>query len=228
MRLLLADDHSLFRDALVQYIERAEPDATVALARDVHELMEVMAAGDAVFDLILLDMRMPGMDGLQGLVKIKTRHPDVPVAIISGLAEKEDVEQALSLGAAGYFPKTMSGKALVSGIREIIDGKIYIARDHNTNEIMPSHYHGASSAKPPLGGMAGRAQESYQAGNSFSLTPREREVLSYLRQGVQNKEIARALNLQIVTVKLHVRSICRKLNVQNRTQAALKAQEAGL
>ncbi|MBI4030561.1 MAG: response regulator transcription factor [Proteobacteria bacterium] len=228
MRLLLADDHSLFRDALVQYIERAEPDATVALARDVHELMEVMAAGDAVFDLILLDMRMPGMDGLQGLVKIKTRHPDVPVAIISGLAEKEDVEQALSLGAAGYFPKTMSGKALVSGIREIIDGKIYIARDHNTNEIMPSHYHGASSAKSPLGGMAGRAQENYQAGNSFSLTPREREVLSYLRQGVQNKEIARALDLQIVTVKLHVRSICRKLNVQNRTQAALKAQEAGL
>lgn len=228
MRLLLADDHSLFRDTLVQYIERAEPDATVALARDVHELMEIMAAENDGFDLILLDMRMPGMDGLQGLVKIKGRHPDVPVAIISGLAEKEDVEHALSLGAVGYFSKTMSGKALVSGVKEIIGGKTYVARDHNTNEIMPSHYHGTNGAKPSLNGMAGRPQENYQAESVFNLTPREREVLSYLRQGVQNKEIARSLDLQIVTVKLHVRSICRKMNVQNRTQAALKAQEIGL
>lgn len=229
MRLLLADDHSLFRDALVQYIERAEPDATVALARDVHELMEIMASENDGFDLILLDMRMPGMDGLQGLVKIKDRHPDVPVAIISGLAEKEDIERALSLGAVGYFSKTMSGKALVSGVREIIDGKkTYIARDHNTNAIMPSYYHGANGAKPLPNGMAAKPQESYHGENVFNLTPREREVLSYLRQGIQNKEIARSLDLQIVTVKLHVRSICRKMNVQNRTQAALKAQEAGL
>ncbi|HEY8189751.1 MAG TPA: response regulator transcription factor [Micavibrio sp.] len=223
MKLLLADDHSLFRDALVEYIERTESGSSVLLARDVHEVMDIMG-GKPDVDLILLDLRMPGMNGLQGLEKLRARYPDTPVALISGLAEKHDVEKALELGAAGYFPKTMSGKALLSGIRQILAGEEFVARDHNTNEIMSSHY-----PADPLQEKNGKGTNGpHTRGEEFRLTPREKEVLTYLQRGESNKEIARALDLQVVTIKLHVRSICRKMGVENRTQAALIAQKQGL
>jgi DNA-binding NarL/FixJ family response regulator len=221
MKLLLADDHSLFRDALVEYIERAEPDSSVLIARDVHEVMGLMAESPDI-DLILLDLRMPGMNGLQGLEKLRAQYPGTPVALISGLAEKEDVEKAMALGAAGYFPKTMSGKALLAGIREILSGGEFVARDHNTNEIMSSHYPSHSAQEKNGHSNAEGSAET------FRLTPREKEVLAYLQRGESNKEIARALDLQVVTIKLHVRSICRKMGVENRTQAALIAQKQGL
>lgn len=221
MKLLLADDHILFRDALVEYIGRAEPDAEVVIARDVHEVMETMKQHHDI-DLVLLDLRMPGMNGLQGLEKLRQECPDTPVAMISGLAEKEDVEQAIALGASGYFPKTMSGKALMAGIRQVLQGSSYVARDHNTNEIMPSYHNGSQSASSAATA-AGNAD-----GGEYRLTPREKDVIRYLVTGASNKEIARALDLQVVTVKLHVRSICRKMGVENRTQAALIAQKRGI
>ena len=220
MKLLLADDHSLFRDALVEYIERTEPGSSVLLARDVHEVMDILG-GQPDVDLILLELRMPGMNGLQGLEKLRARYPDTPVALISGLAEKHDVEKALELGAAGYFPKTMSGKALLSGIRQILAGEEFVAHDHNTNEVMSSYYPADS-----LQEKNGKGTNGLNArGEEFRLTPREKEVLTYLQRGESNKEIARALDLQVVTINLHVRSICSKMGVENRTQAALIAQK---
>ena len=227
MRLLLADDHSLFRDALVQYIERAEPDAHVVLARDVHEVMEVVDQYDDI-DLILLDLRMPGMNGLQGLEKLRQKKPDIPVVMISGLAEKADVDEAMAMGAAGYFPKTMSGKALMGGIRRVLSGEVFLARDHNTNEVMPSYYNGQPAADEAVNVAHGFDKIKGGSNDDFRLTPREKEVLSHLLRGASNKEIARSLDLQVVTVKLHVRSICRKMGAENRTQAALIAQRQGL
>lgn len=224
MRLLLADDHVLFKDALVQYIERAEPEAEVILARDVHEVMEVMERQEDI-DLILLDLRMPGMNGLQGLEKLRQAWPGTPVAMISGLAEKEDVDKAMALGAVGYFPKTMSGKALMTGIKQVLNGGTFIARDHNTDRIMPSHY---GSGKPDAESLALGDVVQFSSEHDYRLTPREREVLQHLLRGASNKEIARALDLQVVTVKLHIRSLCRKMGAENRTQAALIAQKQGL
>lgn len=221
MRLLLADDHTLFRDALVQFIERAEPEAIVLLAKDLHEVMDIME-GRPELDLILLDLRMPGMDGLKGLEKLKGSYPEIPVALLSGLAEKHHVEKALEIGACGFFPKTLSGKAMLNGVQKILDGGEYVAVDHNTNEIMPSYYNGGDS------GMHDHGQDKFETSGVDKLTPREKEVLSYLIHGATNKDIARALDLQVVTVKLHVRGICRKLGAKNRTQAALKAQQLGL
>lgn len=219
MRLVLADDHTLFRDAVAQYILRAEPAAEILVARDVHGVMEVLDSHDGVH-LILLDLRMPGMEGMGGLKKIRESHPKIPVALLSGFAEEKDVRQAMSLGARGYFPKTLSGQVLLSGIRRILDGDNFVAMDHNTNSYMPSYFSGENNDNG-----TGNAATSE---NRFKLTPRENQVLQFLSRGVSNKEIARALDLQIVTVKLHVRGICRKLDVQNRTQAALKAREMGL
>lgn len=141
------------------------------------------------------------------------------------MAEKEHVEEAIALGASAYFPKTLSATQMMKGIRRVItDGEQYIAMDHNSNDIMPSHFgppRTAAAAGAPMPDVAELAKQ-------IKLTPREQEVLTFLLQGASNKEIANALDLQVVTVKLHVRGICRKLNAKNRTQAVLRAQEIGL
>ena len=209
MRLLIADDHTLFRDALVQYIERADPSSHVVLAKDFHEAMSLLEK-DADMDLVILDLRMPGMDGLEGFRSIKARYPALRMALMSGVAESKDVDAALEIGAAGYFPKTLSGRALLQAIEKVVAGDIYVPKD--CDGYMPSFY--ADNAR-------NQAQIS-------AFTPRESEVLSYLVDGASNKEIARALDVQVVTVKLHVRGVCRKLNAKNRTQAALKAKEMGI
>lgn len=225
MKLLLADDHTLFREALVQYIERADPHAHVLLARDMNEVMCLMEEKSDV-DLILLDLHMPGMEGLKGLRLLREKHPQTRVALLSGMAEKEQVEEALSLGAMAYFPKTLSATQMMKGIRQVVDeGGAYVAMDHNSNDIMPSHFSSLRSVRESLGGGAG---QGVMVSDNVRLTPREQEVLSYLLRGVSNKEIANALDLQVVTVKLHVRGICRKLDAKNRTQAVLRAQELGL
>lgn len=222
MKLLLADDHTLFRDAVVQYIIRAEPAAEVLVAKDVHGAIELLEARNDI-QLVLLDLRMPGMEGFSGLRKIREMRPGLSVALMSGYAEDEDIKQAVALGVRGYFPKTLSGQVMLSGIRRILEGDTFVAMDHNTSTYMPSYYDTQDKEANDSSGNSGNA-----AAQNYHLTPREYQVLQFLARGVSNKEIARALDLQIVTIKLHVRGICRKLNVQNRTQAALKAMETGL
>ncbi len=216
MKLLLADDHAMFRDALVDYLQRTELNADVTIAKDMNEVMEVMQGGDK-FDLVMLDFRMPGMDDLRGLESLLEHYPDTRAVILSGMARTKDVEKAMDMGAAGYLPKTLTGKALINGINKVMAGEKYVAIDYNTNEIM-------ASSK----GHEGEDADVADSGAKADLTPRESEVLEFLLRGASNKEIARSLDLQVVTVKLHVRGICRKLGAKNRTQAALKAQQMGL
>jgi len=228
MKLLLADDHTLFRDALVQYIERANPDADVTTAESFDQAYEIME-DKRHQDLILLDLRMPGMKGLYGFEKMRENFPNTPVALMSGVAEPEDVEAAIALGAVGYFPKTLSGKALLTAIKSVVDGEVFIPVDHKNSTPLPAYYDDGDQAPPnPVYGGMHEAQQTLSAKDDFNLTPRERDVLEFLITGASNKEIATNLNLQVVTVKLHVRGICRKLDAKNRTQAALIAQEHGL
>lgn len=225
MKLLLADDHTLFRDALVQYIERANPDAKVTIAEDFNQAFEAMQK-DSDHDLILLDLRMPGMDGMNGFKKMREHFPDTSVALMSGVAEPEDVQAAIELGAVGYFPKTLSGKALLQGVQSVLAGEKFIPTDHKSAKPIPSYYDDGPKAPTNYGGMQ-EAQKPFPQDN-FNLTPREKDVLVYLLTGDSNKEIASGLGLQVVTIKLHVRGICRKLGAKNRTQAALIARENGL
>ena len=220
MKLLLADDHTLFRDALSQYLERAEPGAEIIRARDLHEVFSTLKSMEGgAPDLILLDLRMPGMSGLEGFRRLREQYPAIPIALMSGIAEPDDVRQAMALGAVGYFPKTLSGRALVKAIQLVLTGEKYLPVDPESNSLMPSYYSNGNRAQSPtVAGVPERMQ----------MTPREQEVLTYLVQGHTNKDIARALDLQVVTIKLHVRGICRKLGAANRTQAALRARELGL
>lgn len=225
MKLLLADDHTLFRDTLVQYIVRAEPDAEIRLAKDLHEAEKHLEDG-YIPDLVLLDLRMPGMNGLEGFRRVRETYPKIPVGLMSGMAEPQDVRQAMEMGAIGYFPKTLSGKALLKAIQLVLAGERFLPIDHETNEVLPAYYGDGTrggAGYAPLNGQ-GRGGK----GDDLRLTARESEVLEHLVKGLSNKDIADALNLQIVTVKLHVRGICRKLGAKNRTQAALRARELGL
>jgi two-component system, NarL family, nitrate/nitrite response regulator NarL len=206
MRVLLADDHNLVRDALKNYIERLEPSVEILTAESLDDALAVVERS-LPLDLVILDLKMPGMLGLDGLKEMRTRLPDLPVVIMSGGASQEDVRVALDMGARGYLPKTLSGPALVSAIKLILAGERFVPFDAFGS---PS-----PEAAPPPSVVEPAA----------ALTQREREVLDYLKDGLSNKEIARALDLQEVTIKLHIRGICRKLGAKNRTQAALRAQE---
>ena len=207
MRILLADDHVLVRDALKSYIERLADDAAVIVASSFPEAF-ALAERDTALDLVILDLRMPGMNGLEGLTRMRGLRPSTPVVIISGLARPQDITDAMAAGAAGFFPKTLTGAALVSAVRLVLAGERFV----------PSTDHAGNGAD-------GEARVEDEA--TSSLTTRERQVLDLLTKGMSNKEIARQLELQEVTIKLHVRGICRKLGAKNRTQAALRAVAIG-
>ena len=213
MRILLADDHVLVRDTLKLYIEGAEPQAEVLTATDLDGAVE-LAAQDPSFDLVILDYRMPGMDGFVGLEKMQKTVPGKPVAILSGMANRDEVHEAISRGAAGFLPKTLSAPALIGAVNLIMSGERFVpvSSFEDNDELStpaPQRLNGTDENKSPL-------------------TPRETDVLRLLHKGSSNKEIARNLDLKEVTIKLHVGSICRKLQAKNRTQAVLRAIELGM
>ena len=226
----MVDDHTLFRDALVQYLERADPEIELKVAKDFYGA-EALLAKDSMYDLVLLDFKMPGMKGHEGLKTLKAKYPDLRIALMSGVAEPEDVTKSMDIGAAGYFPKTLSGKALLKAIQSVLAGQRFMPLDQDSR-MMPAYYNDSEISNVKGYGFkdtdAQPDEGSVKSAQEINLTPREREVLGFLMKGASNKEIAREIGLQVVTVKLHVRGICRKLNVNNRTQAALQAKELGL
>lgn len=199
MRLLIADDHDLLRDALRTHLEQASPGTEVHGAGSVDAALALLASHPDI-DLLLLDLRMPGMNGLDGLSRIRAAHPTIKVALMSGEAGPGDVRAALARGALGFLPKTLPGEAMVDAVRRLAAGETFV----------------------PEGLL-----EAESTREGHDLTRREREVLEFLLKGLSNKEIARSLDLEEVTVKLHVRGLCRKLHAKNRTQAALRAVELG-
>jgi DNA-binding NarL/FixJ family response regulator len=203
MRILIADDHDLLRDTLVAFLG-ASDGFEIGTAASFPEACTRIREDEA-YDLVLLDYKMPGMQGLDSLREAMEMAGGQRVALISGQATREIAEQALELGAAGFVPKTLPAKSLVNAVRFMAMGEKYAPIDFMTQVD--------NSDSPPL------AQK---------LTPRELDVLKGLGQGFSNKEIARDLGLTEPTIKLHMKTLYRKLEVSNRTQAALAAREAGV
>ncbi|MBD3626135.1 MAG: response regulator transcription factor [Rhodobacteraceae bacterium] len=203
MKILIADDHDLLRDTLNLFLESEGGIQTVCVP-DLESAMEAIDA-QGPFDLVLLDYNMPGMNGLDGLERMMKHAGGQRVALISGVANRDIAEKALAAGAAGFLPKTLTAKTLSNAVRFMAMGEKYAPLDFMT-----------ATEEAPRNAMAEK------------LSKRELQVLEGLTEGKSNKEIARDLDVTEPTVKLHVKTLYRKIGAANRTQAALLAKEAGL
>lgn len=198
MKILVADDHKLVREMTATLL-RNSTCFDVHCSGDLPDTMkEIQENGP--FGVILLDLMMPGMNGLNALPEVIASNAPGKVALFSGTTNHQAVHDAIELGASGFLPKTLSPKALINAINLISDGEVFVPAQFNQslNEL---------DANNPLS----------------SLKAIERTILRQLRIGATNKEIARSMEMTEVNVKMHVRSICMKLGVKNRTQAAVQA-----
>lgn len=240
MRILIADDHELFRDGLRLVLSDLGSDVRVSESGTYDDtLAQVRASteeGDA-FGVVLLDLVMPGMAWSDGLKALKAAGPDIPVVILSASQDRRLVLEAVRLGAAGFIPKTSSSKVMLSALRLVLSGGIYLppslisdalASPQATDPaaVLDAGHLGAVGGLPPRGPAYPPAAEPPP--DTPPLTPRQREVLALLGQGKSNKEIARLLDLSEGTVKLHVTAILKSLNVSNRTGAVVAASRLGL
>lgn len=210
-RILLIDDHTLFRAGLSDLLKRRK----INVVADVGSGAEgVKIAAEEELDIILLDMRMPQMDGISVLKVLKEAHPDLPVAMLTTSSDESDLVGALRNGAQGYLLKDMEPDDLVVALRDIIAGKTVVAPD---------------LAPVLASAVQGDNQEKEEQEDPFAvLTPREFEILTLLAEGQSNKVIARNLGISDGTVKLHVKAILRKLNISSRITAAVMAVEHGV
>jgi two-component system, NarL family, nitrate/nitrite response regulator NarL len=211
MRVLLIDDHALFRIGLQELLGRRGIDVVAALGGSREGIEAVLANRP---DVVLLDMRMPEMNGLEVLVRLRGERFTGAVAMLTTSREEEDVIESLQQGAQGYLLKDMEPDELIAALQRIVAGHTVVA--------------------PELTGILARAVQgdiidTGIANHSFAeLTPREREILCHLADGQSNKMIARTLGISDGTVKLHVKAILRKLNVKSRVEAAVMAVEKSL
>jgi two-component system nitrate/nitrite response regulator NarL len=210
VRVLLIDDHALFRVGLQGLLERRGIGvvAAVGTGREGLRLAKELSP-----DIILLDMRMPGMDGLDVLQRLRENGVAIPIVMLTTSSEERDLLAALRAGAQGYLLKDMEPDELVAALAEIAAGKTVVT-PHLTGVLI-------SAIKGDIPSVARRSALS-------ELTPREQEILRYLAEGRSNKVIAKHLGISDGTVKLHVKAILRKLGVHSRVEAAVFAVEQGL
>lgn len=218
MQILVADDHKLVRDGLKPFLHELDSGAEILDASTLAEALDAAAKAPSL-GLILLDLMMPGMDGLRGLEAVRKQVPNVPVVIVSGFSSREHVVAAVQAGAAGFIPKTVSGTAMVNALRLVLSGEKYL----------PSSTFFEEAAQMPM--MMPRAATPTRTGEIPApfdkLSRRESEILALLVEGRTNKEIAIALELQEITIKVHLRNVYRKIGAANRAQAVRIAMSTG-
>lgn len=211
--VLIADDHPLFRDAISQVVTGQFPGSQVTEAADLAGAIAALAQPDE-FDLVLLDLRMPGMDGLNGLSALREAAPTTTVVMVSAENERATVLQAMGLGAAGFISKSASRDQLAAALRTIFSGQVYLPPD--ILQHIPAIEHGPSA----LSGPELASKQAALAG----LTRKQLQVLDRMGRGESNKQIAWHLSIAETTVKSHVSAILRRLDAQNRVHAILMAR----
>lgn len=200
-RIVIVDDHPLFRGALGQALSGAIENASVGEAGSLDELAKVLQ-GNGTCDLILLDLSMPGVQGLSGLLYLRAQHPEIPVVIVSASEEPTTIRRAIECGASGYVPKSQPVDRIREAVRTVLDGGIWTPPDIDL---------GPSSDK----------ETSELVGRLATLTPQQVRVLMMLGEGLLNKQIAYRLGVSEATIKAHVSAILQKLGVDSRTQAVI-------
>lgn len=213
--VILADDHRMVREALVPFVRRIGDRVTVLEAGSLDEVLELAARSEIPIDLVILDLYMPGMNGPGGLRRLREARPQTPVAVLSGSVNAQDIEGALDAGAVGYLPKTMIGAAFVNALSLVLNGERFV----------PSEFYLGLRDRGP--NMVAGESESGGERVPVGLTSRQWAVLRELVAGRSNKEIAKILGIEEITVKVHLQAVFKRLQVSNRTQAATYAMQRG-
>lgn len=215
MRILLIDDHALFREGMLHVLKGMPEAPDVFEAGSANEGLQ-MAADKGPLDLVLLDLHLPETDGFTILARLHHSHPDLAVIVLSASEDFQDAKRSLDLGAMGYIPKSATSQVMLSAIHLVLSGGIYLP------PLLMSQWHNTAPAAAPV------PVSRDVAGGAEPLTVRQLDVLRLLAVGKSNKEIARDLGMAEGTVKIHITAIFRALAVVNRTQAVLTAKKQGL
>ncbi len=200
-KIIIVDDHPLFRGALRQALETAFQDFEITESGSLNALLEVFKTRSDI-DLVLLDLAMPGVQGLSGLLLLRAQHPEVPVVIVSASEDSAIIRRAIEFGALGFIPKSQTVDNIRKAVRSVIDGNVWVPPDIDLSA-------GADAETADL------------ATRLATLTPQQVRVLMMLGEGLLNKQIAYKLSVSEATVKAHVSAILQKLNVDSRTQAVI-------
>ncbi|KYN89892.1 LuxR family transcriptional regulator [Vibrio cidicii] len=200
--IIIADDHPLFRNALFQSVHMAVSGANLIEADSLAALLNLLAREEEP-DLLLLDLKMPGANGMSGLIQLRAEYPDLPIVVVSASEEPSVVTQVKSHGAFGFIPKSSDMRTLIAALNQVLNGDPYF----------------------PEGLIINNAACNDLAEKIAALTPQQYKVLGMLSDGLLNKQIAYELNVSEATIKAHMTAIFRKLDVKNRTQAVILLKE---
>ncbi len=215
MKILVIDDHALIRQAMQGVLKKLKRSATILLASNYAQAMQIVSE-NANIDLILLDLTLPDRDGFAALSELRARHPAILVVVVSASQDPPNVMKALSLGAAGFIPKSAQGEVILNALRLVLSGGTYVppeifAEGELSNFLLTKstddRYSGVSEA--------------------IGLTKRQRDILALMMQGKNNKTICRMLRLSQSTVKTHISKIFKKLKVSSRTEAVVAINNMG-
>ena len=212
MKILLADDHTLFREAMLHPLRQLDTNAEIFQAGTATQALAI-AQEKSDLDLVLLDLNMPGMDGLTAVMTFRDRFPDLPLVVLSASEEHDNIQAVLDAGAMGFVPKSSSTQVMLGALRLVLSGGPYIP----PMLLQRAQY----AIDPPT--KAARTIPNADAMDD--LTPRQFEVLEALAEGLSNKLIGRKLELSEGTVKVHLAAIFRALDAKNRTDVVIKAQD---
>jgi DNA-binding NarL/FixJ family response regulator len=215
MKVLVIDDHALIRDALRGVLKELSDDAVIVEASDCGQAMRLINEHPDI-GLILLDLNLPDRNGFEVLADLRERHPAISTVVLSAFNDRENVAKALEVGALGFIPKSSTREVMLSALRLIFSGGIYIPPDI-LRKTAPSQ------PRPDTSGTQSRSLSPRDLG----LTDRQVDVLALMMQGKSNKAICRILDLAEPTVKNHVTAILKALRVTNRTEAVIAVGALG-
>ncbi len=206
LHIIIADDHPLFRNALRQALSGAFADTQWFEADSADALQSLLEQGDAAYDLVLLDLQMPGSHGYSTLIHLRTHFPELPVVVISAHEDAMTISRAVHYGSAGFIPKSASMETLAEALTSVLYGDIWLPQNIELQEINED-------------------ATDQMAAKLADLTPQQYKVLQMFAEGLLNKQIAYDLGVSEATIKAHATAIFRKLGVRNRTQAVIALQQ---
>lgn len=205
--ILIVDDHPLFLEALQRAIISVFPGTGTREAVSI-EAAKAELQGRTRFDIVMLDLALPGTRGFDGLLELRTLYPKIPIVVVSALEDPRIVQDVLRYGAAGFISKSAGRDEIAAALKDVMEGSVTLPKSYRP-----------PAAQPTSEEQIGLVQRLK------TLTPKQLSVLRMLRQGLLNKQIAHELQIEETTVKAHVSEILRKLNVASRTQAVIEAQK---